>query len=125
MNTDEEIIRWFVTGDVGVSSKAVVAQMTGSKTRRDGFGDHPYDNGDFGRCHKLLEAVPKFKVRIEEMSGRSPEWAALVAHWDELTKLYLSGEKMSSRITQILDAVPGKNGADIGSGVTIYVGKDT
>lgn len=82
--------------------------MTGFKTTRWG-SDYPHDSGDFGRCHRLLEAVPEFMVRIEEMAQRSPQWAALVEHWDELTKLYLSGgDSMYERMRQILAKAPNK-----------------
>ncbi len=129
MTTNQKIISWFLTGNVGTSSEAIVAQMTDNKTGRDGLGDHPHDNSDFGRCYKLLEAVPEFKSRIGEMSPRSPEWAALIARWDELIDAWVSrgddGEQFYQLIRSILDAVPNKRRVSIGDGVTIYPGKDT
>jgi hypothetical protein len=115
----ERIINWFVTGDTGVSSEAIVAQMMGIETGRT-WGDHPHDCGDFGRCYKLLEAVPEFKPRINEMAKRSNEWAALVEHWDELTELYATDGKCYERMKEIFATVKDKKGVDIGNGVTIY-----
>jgi len=115
----ERIINWFVTGNTGVSSEAIVAQMMGIKTGRT-WGDHPHDSGDFGRCYKLLEAVPEFKARISEMAARSNEWAALVEHWDELTELYAADGTCYERMREIFAAVKDKKGVDLGNGVTVY-----
>lgn len=120
MDTNERIIKWFLTGDVGTSSEAIVAQMTGIETSRAGVGDHPHNGGDFGRCHKLLEAIPEFLPRLKEMAGRSPEWAALVEHWEELTLMCQASEMMSKRMAQILAAVKNKRGVDLGNGATLY-----
>lgn len=105
MDKKDKIIKWFVTGDTGISSIAIVSQMTGSKTKRDGWPDYQHDNGDFARCYNLLEAVPEFKKRIGEMAQRSPQWAVLVKHWDELTEIYLSGYSVYKRINKILESV--------------------
>ena len=119
MDTKERIIRWFLLYDTGISSKAMVSQMTGFNTGRQ-WSDHPRDGGDFGRCLSLLEAVPEFMVRIEEMAQRSPQWAVLVEHWHELTQHYLSGrEGMYERMSQILAKAPNKNRIDLGNGAAI------
>lgn len=121
MDTNEKIIKWFVRGDTGVSSEAIVSQMTGNDASRSGFGDHPHDGDDFGRCYKLLEAVPEFKERINEMAKRSSEWSALVNCWDELTKLCITdSDDFYKRMREILDSVKDKKGVDLGNGITIY-----
>lgn len=124
MDTKDKIIKWFIWDDTGISSRAIVSQMTGFKTQR--WSDHPADGGDFGRCHRLLEAVPEFKVRIEEMAQRSPQWAVLVEHWHELTQHYLSGRKgMYERMSQILAKAPNKNRVHLGNGAAIeFMSKD-
>lgn len=125
MDTKDKIIQWLLSGHTGISSKAIVSQMTGFKTHR--WADHPRDGGDFERCHRLLVEVPEFMVRIEEMAQRSPQWAVLVDHWHELTQHYLiSGrDGIYERITRILEKVPNKNRIDLGNGVAIeIIGKD-
>lgn len=118
MDTKDKIIMWMLSGDTGISSEAIVSQMTGFKTYRCG-SDYPRDRGDFGRCHRLLEAVPEFMPRIEEMAQRSPQWAVLVEHWHELTQHYLSGrEGMYERMIQILEKAPNKNTIDLGGGIS-------
>ena len=116
---EKKIIKWFVTGNIGSSSKAIVAQLMGIYAKRN-WGDHPHDSGDFGRCYKLLEAVPEFKPRIKEMAVRSNEWAALVEHWDELTELYANDGKCYERMKEILSTVKEKKGVDLGNGITVY-----
>lgn len=106
MDTKDKIIKWFITGDSGISSIAIVSQMTGNKTKRDdSWPDYPHDDSDFARCYNLLEMVPEFKERIGEMAQRSPQWAVLVRHWEELTEIYLSGYSVYKRINKILDPV--------------------
>ena len=116
---EKKIIEWLVTGSTGVSSKAMVAHFMGLDTKRN-YGDHPHDGGDFGRCYRLLEAVPEFKNRIGGMATRSNEWAALVEHWDELTELYANDGKCHERMREIFATVKDKKGVDLGNGVTLY-----
>jgi hypothetical protein len=55
----------------------------------NGFRMHfPYDPADLGRCIRLMDIEPSFRVRIQEMRRYSPEWTRLAAHWDELEALY-------------------------------------
>ena len=42
---------------------------------------HPHDADDFGRCMRLLEAVPEFDLPLVEMRGKSPQWDALLDSW--------------------------------------------
>ncbi len=125
MDTNEKIIRWFLSGDTGRSSIAIVSQMTGIQQSGRG-SDYPRDAGDFGRCHRLLEAVPEFRARIEEMAQRSPQWAELVKRWDTLAQLYLTDRSaMYVKMRKILDAVPNENIVDLGNGVAIeFMTKD-
>ncbi len=101
---ENKIIEWFITGNSGISSEAIVAQLMGFDTKRN-YDDHPHDDGDFGRCYKLLVAVPEFKPRISEMSKRSKHWAALVKNWDELTTLYTDDGKCYKRMQEIFTTV--------------------
>jgi hypothetical protein len=79
---------WLASGERGISSEAIVSHLTGARVGRNyGFGDHPYDPGDFRRCEKLLRQVPFARVALPQMATRSPEWAALVDHWEELVAL--------------------------------------
>ena len=81
----DAIIAWFLSGGSGRSAKTIVAALTGQEADQE---SHPLDAADFGRCHRLLQAVPSFRERIGEMRHRSPEWAALVESWSDLETLY-------------------------------------
>lgn len=85
MNDDinQRAIQWIVGRDTGASSKALWAQMQGTKGSRE----HPGDPGDIGRCFRLLELIPEWKPRLSEMKAVSPYWAALVDKWDEIRTL--------------------------------------
>lgn len=120
MDTKDKIIKWFISGNTGVSSEAIVAQLMNIKLTQSRRGDHPHDGGDFGRCYKLLEAVPEFKLRINEMATRSNEWAALVTHWNVLTILYENDGDVYDEIRGILKNVKDKSGIEFGGGITFY-----
>lgn len=89
MSIPESAMQWLASGERGLSSNAIFTKMTGIKTAKCAFeeGFFPLDPDGLTRCVKLLEAVPEFAPRIGEMADVSPEWAALVAHWDELVAL--------------------------------------
>lgn len=80
---------WLASGERGISSEAIVSQLTGQPVgRRWGGGDHPYDPDDFRRCEMLLRAYPLARLVFPElMRKRSVIWAALVDHWDEIVEL--------------------------------------
>lgn len=73
---------WIATG-YGTGTYTIWAHMMAVK---DFFIDHPHDKGDFRRVIDLLQAVPEWESRIEEMSTLSTEWAKIVAAWNDLKK---------------------------------------
>jgi hypothetical protein len=81
-------IEWLLSGDTGVSSKTICAVMTGSKMKMDFGPDIPHDGGDFGRCYRLLQHFPEWRVRLHEMADKYPMWGPMVEVWDELSALY-------------------------------------
>lgn len=80
---------WLASGERGISSEAIVSQLTGSQVGRGWSGDdHPYDPGDFRRCEMLLRAYPLARLVFPAlMPARSRVWARLVEHWEELVEL--------------------------------------
>ena len=115
----DPLIDWLMSDDTGISSKAIVAHLTG-KTTPSGFGDWPRDADDLGRCYRLLVRVPSFAPRIKELSSRSPQWAALIEHWDELIGMVItSNDHLSRRMRKILAGVPNKNEVRLGPNMSI------
>jgi hypothetical protein len=82
---------WLASDDTGISSLTMAAVMYQDGRLRDAKNRwcHPWDAGDFGRCHRFLEAVPGSRDLLPKMRDVSPVWAALVDRWDDITALYL------------------------------------
>lgn len=79
---------WLASGERGLSSEAIVANLTGSRVGRYGNrSDHPYDPSDFRRCERLLRAHPLARLHFAQMRDVTPTWAALVDAWPELVAL--------------------------------------
>jgi hypothetical protein len=101
-------IEWLLGNDTGVSSKTILAVMTGTPEPR--FGpDCPHDADDFGRCYRLLQHFPEWRARLAEVSDRYPIWGPLVEHWAELEAIYFEETQhnvprtLSARIQALTD----------------------
>ena len=81
----DKILRWFGTGKVGASSRA----MALAAVEMPNDGSHPLDPADFNRCLLLLEAVPEIRQRMDRVAAISKTWAKLVDHWAEVEKCFL------------------------------------
>ena len=75
---------WMVGDDTGSSSMAIACHMAGIENQA--FWTAPYDPSDLGRCLRLLELFPEWKLRMREMAQHSARWDALTAVWDELAE---------------------------------------
>ncbi len=89
---------WFAGDDTGLSSRALAAllgPLVGQEWARDAVraadrAHTPADSADFGRCVRLLDAVPGLREHLPRMAEVSPTWARLVGRWDELERLFRS-----------------------------------
>lgn len=84
---------WFKGGDVG-SSSLTIASVLGSiplwlfsPCLTTAI---PRDPADLGRCIALLDKVPAWRSRLDEVVEVDPRWGPLVARWGELESLYRS-----------------------------------
>lgn len=86
--TDRELayMQWLFDDDTGLSSKTIFAVMTGINYRQSGYV--PLDEGDFGRCYRLLTKFPEWLPRLAEVGAAHAQWLPLVQSWTVLTKLY-------------------------------------
>lgn len=84
-----KIAAWSLSGDTGISSETIACIAMGitSEQRRWHF-DTPGDADDFGRCYRLLKAVPELRDALPLVAEKFPKYGPLVAVWDELTALY-------------------------------------
>lgn len=80
-----DFTRWLIGGKRGISSNAIVSQLTGIPADRPKSRDYPHDPDDFARCARLLAMYPEAMSAFrDKMPSRSPVWAALVARWDDI-----------------------------------------
>lgn len=125
---EKRAAQWIVGDDTGMSSKAIWAVMMGATPDRHAY---PSDGSDLGRCVRLLALIPEWKPRLQEMSGLSDYWAALVPEWDRLADILdkeLSGGAKGSTynaMKAILHPVQDKdrNVVVLGEGVTMRFGR--
>jgi hypothetical protein len=80
---DRELHAWWIHGEHGLSSEAMVDYLLGLKLRKD----YPYDPSDLRRCRLLYEKVTAIRERFSEMASCSPVWARMVEHWQQLCDL--------------------------------------
>jgi hypothetical protein len=105
-----EMVKWLDKGERGVSSETIFETLTGHELcvpSRFGYLT-PTDAFDFIRCHKLLQEIPEFRVRIREVGQKHPHWKPLTDNWIELELLYLSGDgsgflKLNKRLHELND----------------------
>jgi len=97
--------RWWRGADVGSSSAAMFHALCdeGSRWKEPsmlaGRGTTPLDAADFGRCQRLIKAIPEWRSRLSEVADCYPgtAWPAIIARWDELEKA------APARVREILD----------------------
>lgn len=85
----DALVEWIERGERGLSSNAIVRQLTGFPMERrwHDASAYPLDPSDLRRCRLLLEQVPELAPRIGEMAAVSLRWAGLVAAWSDLCRL--------------------------------------
>lgn len=131
---ERRAMEWLVGTDTGISSVAICRHMLGIARPRK--HSHPRDGGDLGRCLRLLELIPEWKSRINEMAEHGPYWAALAARWDELEvslseeagsqfERFAKSPKTYNLMRQILDPITDKDSSVVrlGEGVTMSFGE--
>lgn len=81
-----KIIEWLANGATGASSKTMAFIALGVKPEYCHF---PADPSDLNRCLLLLEAEPMVRLSFPKLRELSPQWAAIIDHWDELERMFL------------------------------------
>lgn len=72
-------VAWLRDGRVGISSRAIHDHMLGLEAKR-GFS-YPSDPDDLNRCLLLLDLIPEWEHRMQEMAIYSKAWAGLAEQW--------------------------------------------
>ncbi|EJF7575729.1 TPA: hypothetical protein JK846_003645 [Escherichia coli] len=115
-----QLIDWLMYGDVGASSRAIVAAALGKPQ-----GDHlPADSWDFGRVYQLYKAVPGLWKATSVILINVPKLAPLYVHWATLSACYRAapGTPQHERFAQALmdmyiDAMRSSGKVEISPGV--------
>jgi hypothetical protein len=89
-------LEWLLGPDTGFSSLTIFYVLTSEHTIAasarlglHGRGSYPHDPDDFGRCYRLLKAIPEWRARLGEVADvYDVVWPELVDAWDELEALY-------------------------------------
>lgn len=77
---------WLGSDDTGASSLFMASVLSHRQIHAEKA--YPRDPDDLGRCIRLLRAVPEFADRLHLMSSQGPQWAAVVANWEQWTRMY-------------------------------------
>lgn len=91
---------WMGGGDTGTSSITIASVMLAlpfELTLHRRYGSEPGDNGDVGRCVRLLDLAAEhgvdWRARLPEVVARVPAWAPLVPRWADIETAYREDEE--------------------------------
>ena len=82
----EKLLKWYATGEKGLSSENMAATVLGLPSRLY----HPCDPADLNRCIKLVDAVPEIKTKFPEIAKLSPQWKEVINNWEKLREMFIS-----------------------------------
>lgn len=75
---------WLASDDVGMSSKFMASVLSGQFQAEFAI---PYDPADFGRCVRMIQAVPELKGLIHLMCKHGPMWTAVADNWERWSEM--------------------------------------
>lgn len=78
---------WLDSDDVGMSSKFMAWVLNGGGFSKPQFA-YPRDPDDFGRCLRMVRAVPGFEERIDLMLEHGEHWRAVANNWHDWANAY-------------------------------------
>ena len=81
-------LEWLFGEDTGLSSRTIAGVMLNMPRQLMDWARTPIDGDDLGRCLRLLEKIPEWKSRLDEVGDAYPSWRPLIEHWSELQSLY-------------------------------------
>ena len=84
----DRAVKWIRDGRVGLSSRAIHDHMLGLESSRD--YPHPRDPDDLNRCLLLLDLIPEWAGRMNEMGSHGGCWVGLAKRWGEISETFLN-----------------------------------
>lgn len=85
--------QWACGGDAWISSKTIIYALRGVDLLGTTPPSPPLDPSDFGRCLRILQRFHWLKPFLPMVAAKYPEWAGLVAHWNELEAEYMTADE--------------------------------
>lgn len=80
---------WLASDDWGVSSKFMAGVLSGKFVAEKGY---PRDPDDFGRCRRLILAVPELAGKIDLMRDYGKKWITIADNWNDWVAMYDAGD---------------------------------
>lgn len=86
---------WLQSDEVGMSSEYMAWVLSKGDPavwgpRRTKLS-YPHDADDFGRCRRLILAVPNLTFSIYRMAEHGKNWGAVVDNWERWVEIYDAG----------------------------------
>lgn len=91
--------KWRASDDTGLSSRYMASVIWGGEEPMY----EPADPSDFGRCYRLIRAVPGTREKLHLLKDKSKYWNLLVDSWDELERLYEEQKESEKALGRMLD----------------------
>ncbi len=85
---ESKLIHWFASGDTGVSSETMACVASGVPPSKIKYCDGPHDPSDFGRCYRLVKAVPEIRRHFPTIAKKVPAFREILKNWDDLVSIY-------------------------------------
>lgn len=83
-----ELGNWILHGNTGISSETMAAIALGATNASGYRADAPHDPSDFGRCYKLVQAVPEIREHFPRIAKKVKQFAGILREWDDLVRIY-------------------------------------
>ncbi len=85
------LTQWLASNDTGLSSRYMASVLADPPFKAE--FNYPHDGSDFGRCYRMLRAVPELRANFDRLAQCRKPWPALHARWGELEVLYLEADR--------------------------------
>jgi hypothetical protein len=86
--------RWWHGLDVGMSAATIFSVLVADDSLKVKAGQFareavPHDADDFGRCVRLIQRMPEWKPRLQEVADKYPntKWPKVLGWWDQLCSM--------------------------------------
>lgn len=88
-STGMGLTAWLDSDDVGMSSKFMASVLSGQFKAEFAI---PYDPADFGRCVRMIQAIPELEQQIGEMRKHGRMWTAVADNWARWSEMLDEGQ---------------------------------